>query len=142
MSSEDKWRTELLKRAAKNRPQHHHDVENLNIQCSLLLYKRLDQRSRHCKGSTLPCGSVPTVLHISWECPIYEKYREPLKGRGYRNLPTCTRYSALILNQVTLRMSKFSDSCRALSKDGRAIDGIKNRVSNQKNNKNREMSRA
>ena len=39
----DGWRSELLKKAAKNRPQHFHDVIDLDLRRTLLLHKRLDK---------------------------------------------------------------------------------------------------
>ena len=125
----DVWRQELLRRAAKNRPQHYHDVGNVDRKKTLLYYNKLDKIAfstgnediimkqgilrrllmdgllteerdgRHRRDSqwvSCPCGADPTVHHISWECPIYAQQRAPLMNDVYQNLPTCTRYSALI----------------------------------------------
>ena len=126
----DVWRHELLRRAAKNRPQHYGDVLRLDMKRTMILYNEWDlqalrtgdentimrqgvlrrlltggllteeRNARHHKDATparCACGAEPTVLHISWHCPIYNPQRAPLQNAAFAQLPTCTRYSGLIL---------------------------------------------
>ena len=51
-----------------------------------------------------PCGQDPTVLHISWRCPIYSDLRAPIVHTDPDQLPICTQYAALIP-----RSSRFTD---------------------------------
>ena len=131
----DSWRHELLKRAAKNRPQHFHDVHNLDFRRTMMLYKELDEKalrtadenvfmqqgvlrrllvggllteesdSRHRKDANpikCPCGQDPTVLHISWICPLFSVIREPIAHIDFQALPTCTQYAALIPSNLDM----------------------------------------
>ena len=41
----DCWRGELLKKAAKNRPQHFHDVQDIDFRRTMMLYKELDRKA-------------------------------------------------------------------------------------------------
>ena len=62
-----------------------------------------DARQRKDKTPTLcPCGASPTVLHISWECDIYKDFRQPISLPICQNLPTCTKYSAIITDDTNL----------------------------------------
>ena len=131
----DCWRAELLQKAAKNRPQHFHDVTNLDFRRTLLLYKKLDhlalmtadeqifmqqgvlrrllvgglmteeRDARHRKdlqSVQCPCGGDPTVLHISWSCPLFADLRKPIQHIDFRTLPTCTQYAALIPQHLNM----------------------------------------
>ena len=135
----DCWRQELLNKAAKNRPQHFHDITNLDFQRTTALLKILDKQAietadenifmkqgvlrrllvgglmteerdaRHRKDSNAaqcPCGADPTVLHISWKCPIFNKQREPITHINHELLPTCTQYAALIPSTLDMSLSE------------------------------------
>jgi hypothetical protein len=51
---------------------------------------------------TCPCGQEPTVLHISWTCPLFSDIRKPIAHIDFQKLPTCTQYAALISNSLTM----------------------------------------
>ena len=51
---------------------------------------------------TCPCGQEPTVLHISWTCPLFSDIRKPIAHIDFQKLPTCTQYAALIPNSLTM----------------------------------------
>lgn len=62
-----------------------------------LLTEERDARHRKDDKVLCPCGEEPTVIHISWTCPIYSDLRTPISHIDYENLPMCTQYAALIL---------------------------------------------
>ena len=131
----DTWRQELLRKAAKNRPQHYHDITDISFRRSMLFHNILDKRAleweeedtfmklgvlrrllvggllteesdaRHRKQAQTakcPCGASPTIIHISWECPAYDACRAPIAHIDFQALPTCTQYSALIPDSLSL----------------------------------------
>ena len=62
-----------------------------------------DARHRKDKNPVLcACGKEPTVLHISWECEIYKAIRQPIVDPPFFELPTCTKYGAIITEQTPL----------------------------------------
>lgn len=83
-------------------------LEDENLYMKLGVLRRLlvggllteERDSRHRKDLRQPkcqCGAEPTVLHISWYCPLFENTRKHiLDVVKPADLPMCARYSALI----------------------------------------------
>ena len=67
-----------------------------------LLTEERDARHRKEEPVACPCGGKPTVLHISWQCPIYRELRKPILHIDFDTLPMCTQYAALILEDSLL----------------------------------------
>ena len=61
-----------------------------------------ESNARHRKQKEMPkcpCGASPTVLHLSWCCPLHDDLRQPLfqlLGHNGDVLPACTRYATIV----------------------------------------------
>lgn len=68
--------------------------------CGGLLTEEMNARHRkHQDTPKCACGAVPTVLHISWCCPLHADVRDPcftFLGHNGDCFPTCTRYAAIV----------------------------------------------
>eukprot|EP00971_Amphidinium_carterae_P236090 4685378-Amphidinium_carterae.1 len=81
----------------------------ISARCHLSLLRRLlagglltnDRTAKHRgeSGRRCQCGAEQTVLHVSWECPLYHEIRTPLLQQlpmPEHHLPTSCRYAGVI----------------------------------------------
>ena len=65
----------------------------------MLTDERVARHRREAGQRLCSCGAEQTVLHVSWDCPLYQDDRREFleeTGLNGHNLPMCTQYAALV----------------------------------------------
>ena len=133
------WRGELWARAARARPQHFAEQKIMDLGvlrrllCGGLMTEERD--AQHRKQEAVPkcaCGGTPTVLHISWSCPLHDDLRQPLfqqLGHNGDILPQALRYATLVPStyeisqvHVSLIQKKNRKDLETFNKGGHDLD--------------------